>query len=75
MPNLPRALLTESAPNKAVEPTPNSLRSYVAAAIGRGSPRALGAFHTASLNTNALDRCFTWRYSGAYTMEEDALWQ
>jgi hypothetical protein len=27
----------------AVEPTPNSLRSYVAPAIGRGSPRALGA--------------------------------
>ena len=27
---------------KALEPTPNSLRSYVAAAIGRGSPRALG---------------------------------
>jgi hypothetical protein len=26
---------------KAVEPTPNSLRSYVAPAIGRGSPPAL----------------------------------
>jgi hypothetical protein len=25
------------------QPTPNSLRSYVAAAIGRGSPRALGS--------------------------------
>jgi hypothetical protein len=27
--------------NKAVEPTPNSLRSYVAPALGRGSPQAL----------------------------------
>jgi len=31
-------------PNKAVEPTPNSLRSCVAAALGRGSPRAFGFF-------------------------------
>ena len=29
--------------NIALEPTPYSLRSYVAAASGRGSPRALGA--------------------------------
>jgi hypothetical protein len=29
-------------PNKAVEPTPNSLRSCVAAAIDGGSPRAFG---------------------------------
>ena len=29
-------------PNKAVEPTPNSLRSCVAPAIGRGSPPAFG---------------------------------
>ena len=29
-------------PNLALEPTPNSLRSYVAAALGRGSARALG---------------------------------
>ncbi len=28
--------------NLAVEPTPNSLRSYLAPAIGRGSPRAFG---------------------------------
>ncbi len=28
--------------NIAVEPTPNSLRSSLALAIGRGSPRALG---------------------------------
>ena len=28
--------------NIAVEPTPNSLRSYLAAAIGRGSPPAFG---------------------------------
>src|SRR5712691_11409851 len=29
-------------PNHAVEPTPNSLRSYLAPALGRGSPPALG---------------------------------
>ena len=29
-------------PNNALEPTPNSLRSCLAAAVGRGSPRALG---------------------------------
>ena len=34
------------APNKAVEPTPNSFRSCVAPAIGRGSPRALGVSAT-----------------------------
>ena len=33
-----------TAPNQALEPTPNSLRSCVAPAIGRGSPRALGAY-------------------------------
>jgi len=33
---------TLAGPNHALEPTPNSLRSYVAAAIGRGSPRAFG---------------------------------
>src|SRR5215510_5719646 len=31
-------------PNHALEPTPNSLRSCVAAALGRGSPLALGRF-------------------------------
>ncbi len=36
----PRA---ETAPNIAVEPTPNSLRSYVASALGRSSPRAFGS--------------------------------
>jgi hypothetical protein len=30
-------------PNIAVEPTRNSLRCYVAAALARGSPRAFGA--------------------------------
>ena len=30
------------APNNPVEPTPNSLRSCVAPAVGRGSPGALG---------------------------------
>ena len=34
-------LLAKPWPNLAVEPTPNSLRSCVASAIGRGSPRAL----------------------------------
>ncbi len=34
-----------------------------------------GAFHLVNLYTNALDRCFIWRYSDAYTMEDDALWQ
>ena len=33
---------TQTAPNIAVEPTPNSVRSCVAPAIGRGSPPALG---------------------------------
>jgi hypothetical protein len=31
---------TLAAPNQAREPTPNSFRSYVASAIGRGSPPA-----------------------------------
>ena len=34
--------LIRSGPNIAVEPTPNSFRSYVAPAIGRGSPPAFG---------------------------------
>jgi hypothetical protein len=33
---------TLAAPNQALEPTPNSLRSCVASAIGRGSPRVFG---------------------------------
>jgi hypothetical protein len=33
-----------------VEPTPNSLRSYVAAAIGRGSPPALGDIDKSKTN-------------------------
>jgi hypothetical protein len=33
---------THPAPNQALEPTPNSFRSSLAPAIGRGSPRALG---------------------------------
>jgi hypothetical protein len=33
---------TLAAPNQAREPTPNSFRSYVASAIGRGSPPAFG---------------------------------
>jgi hypothetical protein len=31
-----------TAPNQALEPTPNSFRSSVAPAIGRGSPPAFG---------------------------------
>ena len=33
---------TLAAPNQALEPTPNSLRSSLARAIGRGSPLAFG---------------------------------
>ena len=36
-------VLALPAPNHAVEPTPNSFRSCVASAIGRGSPPPLGA--------------------------------
>jgi hypothetical protein len=35
--------MNKTTHNNAVEPTPNSLRSCVAPATGRGSPRALGA--------------------------------
>ncbi len=35
------ALRPNETPNKAVEQTPNSLRSCLAAAAGRGSPPAL----------------------------------
>jgi hypothetical protein len=35
-------LFAQSGPNIAVEPTPNSFRSCVAPAIGRGSPPAIG---------------------------------
>ncbi len=35
-----------TTPNQALEPTPDSLRFYVAAAIGRGSPPALGCAET-----------------------------
>ena len=41
---LRRLPLSETAPNNALEPTPNSLRSCVAVALGRGSPPAFG-FH------------------------------
>jgi hypothetical protein len=34
---------TRTAPNQALEPTPNSVRSYVAPAIGRGLLPAFGA--------------------------------
>jgi hypothetical protein len=34
--------LPPCTPNQALEPTPNSLRSCLAPALGRGSPRAFG---------------------------------
>jgi hypothetical protein len=42
-----------TSPNQAVEPTPNSLRSYVAPAIGRGLPRAFGCRR---LRLNTMDK-------------------
>ena len=41
-------------PNHALEPTPNSVRSCVAPAIGRSSPPALG-FHNTMHESTALD--------------------
>jgi hypothetical protein len=41
-----------------------------------GAAEAQRSVHSIlSILTNALDRYFTWRYSGVYTMEDDALWQ
>ena len=51
------------------------VEAQVRAFRGYGERGPLGAFHLVNLYTNALDRCFTWRYSGAHTMEDDALWQ
>jgi hypothetical protein len=34
--------MANTLPNKAVEPTPYSFRSFLASAFGRGSPPALG---------------------------------
>jgi uncharacterized protein YutE (UPF0331/DUF86 family)/predicted nucleotidyltransferase len=42
---------------------------------GSHQPLARMTHHSANRNTNALDRCFAWRYSGPYTMEDDARWQ
>jgi hypothetical protein len=36
-------LCTQAGPNQALEPTPYSLRSFLASASGRGSPLALDA--------------------------------
>jgi hypothetical protein len=55
----------DKASNKGTEPTAYSVRSCLAPASGSGSCRALGAFYLVNLYTNPLDRCFTWRYSGA----------
>jgi hypothetical protein len=41
--------------NHAVEPTPNSFRSCVASAIGRGSPPALAAKNTQKLHTTDMN--------------------
>ena len=38
---LVQGLRRDPRPNKALEPTPYSLRSFLASAFGRGSPRAL----------------------------------
>jgi hypothetical protein len=62
-------------PNKGLHLTAFSLRSCVAAASGTRRSLAFGAFHLINLYTNAIDHCFTWRYSSAHTMEDDALWQ
>ena len=50
-----------SPPNIAVEPTPNSLRSYVAAAVGRGSPRALSSrviYEEGSALGRVMNNCY-----------------
>ena len=36
------AIAQDVTPNQALEPTPNNLRSCLAPALGRGSPRAFG---------------------------------
>src|SRR2546430_15436521 len=51
-----RVLPAETQPNIAVEPTPNSFRSCVAPAIGRGSPLALGAQSRQKDQTVSLER-------------------
>jgi hypothetical protein len=58
--------LMHPAPNQAVEPTPNSLRSCVAPAIGRGSPRALGGSCGKRTNQPTV--------RGAYGCWQDACW-
>jgi hypothetical protein len=45
-----------AAPNHALEPTAYSLRSYVAAASGGGSPRAFGVqSHTTNWPANMVE--------------------
>jgi hypothetical protein len=46
--------------NIAVEPTPNSFRSYVAPAIGRGSPRALIIIHISDEGVWAQPPCLIY---------------
>jgi len=48
-----------AGPNNALEPTPNSLRSCVAPAIGRGSPRALGSAGEKPKNGGSESSCFS----------------
>jgi hypothetical protein len=46
---------TLAAPNQALEPTPNSVRSCVAPAIGRGSPQAFGGDHDGRVGRYAVE--------------------
>ncbi len=48
-------------PNQALEPTPNSLRSSLALAIGRGSPPAFGVLNGPTLSSQRLARNATGR--------------
>ena len=52
-------------PNKVVEPTPNSFRSYVAPAIGRGSPRAFLRHEVASFTARDGKRSCDLAWCGA----------
>jgi hypothetical protein len=57
----------------------NRLRENCTSGTARGVPGnrysyRRGAFSLGSPNTNALDRCFPWGYSGTYKREENAVW-
>src|SRR5215510_15935742 len=59
---LRRRLRTLHAPHNTVERTPNSLPSYVALAIGRGSPSVLTVMKRGLTPTNE-NGVVHWRYS------------